>query len=294
MNNRILTISFTLCFFIVPLFNFLELSQIEISTGLAFLSLLLIYYIYPRYKLKKSLEKQTTEGIEKEIGVEGEIVSGKEQDSPFFGRESVISSWYIYEWNSQGRNSGWRTAGTGIKFGENIKLVTDKNEEFVIDFSDVKTSRSIGFISLYRLKNPMVITSGTRVSGISAEIRKNFKSTEIRSNEKPTERIVNFLDNLKTGVGPTDKNRLFGKTTGDRKYTENCVDIGDRIFVRGKSKQSKEFGINKIVPLDNKTSIITDIPKSEYTKKLESQLSVLSGILISLLVYSLGIFVFIL
>lgn len=291
MNLKVIAGSFVFSSIIAPILSFSKYEDAILSIGLLFLSAILGYFLYARLELYSEFTSDEKNDVR---GVDGVIVSDDSAETPFQGDKCTICSWSIYEWKHYMRREGWKTAATGIIFGDEIVLEDDSGQKYKLDFEDVQTSRELNFLSISRLRQPFTSTSGTRVDGISAEFENSlFNSMEIDADENPTQRIVNFLDKLRTSVAPTDKESMFGKTSGDRKYVESFVRSGDELFVRGRITQSEEYGIKRIVPAKETVSILSDKQMDEYTKDLETQVSAVVGAICSLslwsVVFGLGI-----
>lgn len=286
MNKKIFLLSVLLSSLFIPLIVLTKLTDVEIFIVLFTLSIILTYYGYRRYMVYDAFLNESNSRASDIESIQAEIKSGDNIETPFTGEDAIICSWSIYEWRSQGRASGFKMVATGAKFGDSILLEDIDGNEYRLNFDDLQVSRNIGFFSISRLKRPIVGNSGTRVNNISIEIRDMFRQLKVESEEKPPQRIVKFLQDLRTSTSTSEETSLFSSKVGNRKYNENYTNIGSSIFVRGEVYQSDEFGIKEIRPVSDGTSILSTMSKDEYIENLRNNISVVFGLVISLLIWS--------
>ena len=139
--------------------------------------------------------------------------------APFTDEEVVAASWEIEEWEESGKQSSWRTEGSGtyatpFYMDDGTDRVLVRPEAATLDFDPAgEWNREIGV-------------------------------------DKPLpEPIERFLAMDSTPDGPSEafiKSLDFGQQVGDRRYTQNTISTGEQLYVLGTATRvgASSFGAN--------------------------------------------------
>lgn len=164
------------------------------------------------------------------VAVEGSAVpAGDTLAAPVTGREAVVAAWLVEEWDERADESHWRPVARGVE-----------TSGFAVD--DGTAAVAVGPVSKRDTATEWTQTSGVsaadgvRVDDVLAEFGSFPTRVELDPDEEPPDAIAALhadhdlyeaSDSVLAGVPER-------RTHGRRRYSEQVVEPGDDVYVRGR------------------------------------------------------------